>query len=115
PSAPYRAAGGTYYSARIRAEWVRERELEWGDDSPVYIARVIGDFPDVADDVLIPYSHLSEAEDREAGAPGEKWVACDVARYGRDRTGILVGEGGTPLPGGGVGRHGDGVTAGESG
>jgi len=114
PAAPYHSSSGTYYSARIRAEWVRERELEWGIDSPVYTARVIGDFPDIADDVLIPYSHLSEAEDRESGASGERWVACDVARYGRDRTVILVGEGGTLLHGEVVGRTVMESTAAES-
>jgi hypothetical protein len=52
------------FSARIRPEWVRERE--WGIDSTVYTARVIGDFLDLADDALIPYSQLSEAENRES-------------------------------------------------
>src|SRR5712691_1342825 len=86
PATAYHSSRGTYYSSRVRPEWVRERELEWGLDSPVYIARAVGDFPDVADDVLVPYSWLSEAEDRETGGEGETWVACDVARYGRDRT-----------------------------
>jgi hypothetical protein len=42
PEAPAYSNGGTYYSKRVRAEWVRERELEWGRDSPVYIARTDG-------------------------------------------------------------------------
>ncbi len=91
------AKGGTYYSDRVRPEWIHERALEWGTDSPVYTARCIGDFPAIAGDVLIPYTWLSEAEDREEGASGPIWVSCDVARHGRDRTVALVGRGGTLL------------------
>ncbi len=94
------AKQGTYYSSRVRPEWVESRRLEWGQDSPVFIARCIGDFPDLEADVLIQYSWLTLAESKETGAPGdERWVSCDVARYGADRTVGLVGEGGTVLAG----------------
>lgn len=98
-TAPFSKTGGTYYSDRVRPQWVAERALEWGKDSPVFIARVVGDFPVVENDALIPYTWLSDAEDRENGAAGPRWVACDVARYGKDRTVFLVGEGGTVLCG----------------
>jgi len=94
-AAPY-SKGGTYYSDRVRPEWIHERAEEWGTDSPAYIARVIGDFPTVEGDVLIPYSWLSEAEDRDEGVGGDlAVVSCDVARYGRDRTILFAGSGGT--------------------
>jgi len=95
PEAAPGAKGGTYYSKRVRRDWVEERGAEWGTDSPVYIAKVIGDFPDIEGDVLIPYRWLAAAEDLEDGAPGPTWVSCDVARYGRDRTVFMVGTGGT--------------------
>jgi hypothetical protein len=80
----------------VRPEWIHERAEEWGVDSPAYIARVIGDFPTVEGDVLIPYSWLSEAEDRDEGVAGDLGVvSCDVARYGRDRTILFAGRGGT--------------------
>lgn len=88
-------AGGRYFSARVRDEWIAERRVEWGDDSPVFIARALGDFPTLEGDVLIPYAWLSDAEGIEDGIEGPKVVACDVARYGRDRTIILVMNGGT--------------------
>ena len=96
---PPHSLSGTYYSKRVREQWVRDCQLEWGEDSPVYIARVVGDFPTVEGDVLIPYQWIVEAMDREQGAGGPRIVACDVARYGRDRTVILAGEGGTLLHG----------------
>jgi hypothetical protein len=56
---------------------------------------------------LIPYRWLAAAEDRDTGSPGERWVAVDVARYGRDRTVFLVSEGGTLLYGKTIGRTPD--------
>ena len=88
--------GGTYYSDRVRAEWVADRKTEWGEESPVYVARVIGDFPAISGDTLIPYGWIVDAENREQGAPGLSAVGCDVARYGRDRTVLIGGVGGTP-------------------
>ncbi len=87
--------GGTRYSKRVRPEWVEARRVEWGEESPVYVARVIGDFPQVSGDTLIPYGWLIDAESREQGAEGMPTVSCDVARFGRDRTVIFGGVGGT--------------------
>jgi len=92
--APLFSQRGTYYSSRVRDQFLREGGEQWGVDSPVYIARCIGDFPTMEGDVLIPYAWLSDAEDLEFAAPGPRVVSCDVARYGRDRTVILCGEGG---------------------
>lgn len=99
PAARPHSRGGTYYSDRVRSKWITERGLEWGTDSAVYKARCIGDFPDLADMTLIPYEWLALARLRKNGMSGERWVSCDVARYGRDRTVFLVGEGGTLLYG----------------
>lgn len=100
PTSGMFALGGTYYSARIQKDWIDARRLEWGADSPVFIARCRGDFPDLAEDRLIQYSWFTAAESREEGAQGgEVWVSCDVARYGRDRTVAFAGRGGTVLAG----------------
>lgn len=101
---PY-SRGGTYYSSRVRAEWCHERAEEWGKDNPVYIARVVGDFPQVEGDVLIPYGWLVEAEERDEGIEGVPVVSCDVARYGRDRTVILAGAGGKLVHGESIARN----------
>ncbi len=95
----YSKTGGTYYSTRPRPEWIDLCREEWGEDSPVFIARVIGNFPTLEGDNLIPYDWLARAESLEEGAPGRRVVACDVARYGRDRTTFLVLDGGTALHG----------------
>jgi hypothetical protein len=81
------------------AEWVKERLETWGEDNPIYRARVLGEFPDQADDSLIRLSDLEAAVQRdlslvpegEAGAGGDEEVvlAVDVARFGSDRSVIL--------------------------
>lgn len=93
----YARFGGVYYSSRPLDEWVEFCREEWGEDSAVFIARVRGDFPELAGDNLYPYSWIEYAANIEQGAPGRRVVACDVARYGRDRTTFLVLEGGTGL------------------
>ncbi len=102
-------SGGRYYSERVRPEWVEARRAEWGEESPVFIARCVGDFPQVAGDSLIPKGWIDDAEAREDGVNGAPCVSCDVARYGRDRTVIYGGVGGTVMHGEAIAR-----TAGET-
>ena len=42
-------------------EWVAERETLWGPASPMYRARVLGEFSDHAQDVLISLAHIEQA------------------------------------------------------
>lgn len=105
-AAPFSTGAGThyYYSTRVRDQFLRDGAEIWGVDSPIYIARCVGDFPTMEGDVLIPYAWLSDADESEVAMPGPKVVSCDVARYGRDRTVILYGEGGMLLYGEAIAR-----------
>ena len=42
-------------------EWVAERLAIWGEGSPMYHARVLGDFSDRAEDSLISLTHIEQA------------------------------------------------------
>ena len=42
-------------------EWVAERVALWGEASPMYHARVLGDFSDRAEDTLISLTHIEAA------------------------------------------------------
>ena len=47
-------------------EWVAERVALWGEASPMYHARVLGDFSDRAEDTLISLTHIEQAIARHA-------------------------------------------------
>lgn len=44
--------------------WVEERKLDWGEDSPLYKSKVLAEFPENTDDVLIPLSWIKAAQAR---------------------------------------------------
>lgn len=74
--------------------WVEERKRSWGEDSPLYISKVRGEFPEDADDSLIPLGWIRAAQARYEEASGRHEVAevlgVDVARYGSDETVIVA-------------------------
>src|SRR5262249_43495122 len=73
--------------------WVEERKRKWGEASPLYRAKVRGEFPEQSTDGLVPYGALRAAVDRELepGKPVE--LGVDVARHGDDHTVIYVRHG----------------------
>ncbi len=75
-------------------EWVQERKDIWGEENPIYRARVLGEFPDQAEDTLIRLSDIEAAVGDRAETQGqtadpEVVLAVDVARFGSDRSVIL--------------------------
>lgn len=77
------------------SNWVEERRETWGEDNPIYRARVLGEFPDQEDDTLIRLSDVEAAAQLDASglttdpALDEVVLAVDVARFGSDRSVIL--------------------------
>ena len=77
------------------SNWVEERRETWGEDNPIYRARVLGEFPDQEDDTLIRLSDVEAAAQLDASglttdpALEEVVLAVDVARFGSDRSVIL--------------------------
>jgi len=78
-------------------KWVEERKEEWGERSPAYRARVLGEFPESAEDVLIPLHWAEAALGRVPLSSGTLRAGVDVARFGADRTVLLVRRGGNVL------------------
>ncbi|NQW24089.1 MAG: hypothetical protein HQ475_11645 [SAR202 cluster bacterium] len=90
----------TVFPGLTSAKWVEERRETWGEDNPIFRARVLGEFPDQAEDTLISLSDVEEAarrwasdqvEDPDGPDRSENQVvlAVDVARFGSDRSVIL--------------------------
>lgn len=87
-------------AARVSKKWVDLKRVEWGTDSPIYIAKVRGEFPQEGDDVLYPLDFIDEAVAayQEVDAEGRPAVGhasfyaigCDVARFGFNKT-VAIG------------------------
>lgn len=79
--------------ALVSKAWVEDKRLRWGEQNPLYRAKVLGEFAD-SDDSLIPLSWVLAANARwnswdEAGRPpqpGRLVLGVDVARFGDDKT-----------------------------
>ena len=99
-------AGKTLVPGLTSAKWVEERRETWGEDNPIFKARVLGQFPDQAEDTLISLSDVEAAAQRWAETKVENEaenelsddntktteeviLAVDVARFGSDRSVIL--------------------------
>jgi len=73
----------------VSKEWVEERKALWGEESPLYISKVKGEFPEVTEETLIYPSWIRQAQVNDfsgiaisdAGTFG-----LDVARTGSNET-----------------------------
>lgn len=72
-------------------QWCEDREREWGKNSPLFMSRVVGDFPVEGADTLIPLSWCWAACNKKPEfAEKNKYMGIDVARYGDDETVITI-------------------------
>lgn len=74
--------------------WVEERKKRWGEKSPIYISKVLGEFPEIGEDTLIPPSLIRAACDRSLSGLDPGRFAGDVARFGNDRSQLYRNRGG---------------------
>lgn len=78
----------------ITPSWVKNRLDEYGEESPLFQSRVLGNFPKIADDTLIS---LSDAEfathNNDINLEGDRVLGVDVARFGKDRTAYVGRQG----------------------
>lgn len=77
----------------VSPAWVEDKRQLWGEDSPMWQVRVLGEFPSLADDQIISLAAIEEAQARSADPSDPIVVACDVARYGSDETVIVIRQG----------------------
>jgi phage terminase large subunit len=74
----------------VSRRWVYEKFWEWGEQSPLWQARVRGQFPTQSEDALISLAWLESAK-APAVDTGERVVAgIDVAGPGKDETVVTV-------------------------
>ena len=104
---PNLKAGRTLIPGLVTAEWVADKKKRWGESSPLYLSRVLGQFPPAAPDSLIQLAWIERAQQRwledveaeqkarevaeelgvEVPPPrGPQGLGCDIAWEGDDFT-----------------------------
>ena len=83
----------------VAPRWAKEKIDSWGIDSPMFQARVLGNFPSESVNTIIPLNYLelaSEKEHREKleAKGGPLRIGVDPARFGNDETVITPRYGG---------------------
>ena len=72
------------------AAWIEDRRIDWGEGTPAWQSRVLGEFPDAAEDSLISLAVVQAAEELELEPKGIRRMGVDIARFGGDETVIIV-------------------------
>lgn len=81
----------------VSPAWVERMREQWGEGSARWTSRVLGQFPDEADDTLITRAWIEAAQKRTlpVDAPGSPGAyGCDIARSGGDETVVYSNRGG---------------------
>ena len=65
---------------------VAQARIDYGKGSPLWQARILGQFPDLLDDTMIAIRWVEEAGERVPEREGEIVVGADIARGGSDST-----------------------------
>jgi hypothetical protein len=74
--------------------WVEAKRQQWGETSPAFVSRILGEFPDISDDTLIHPRWIREAQERTLDRTRRPHLGVDVSRFGEDETVIMQREGG---------------------
>lgn len=81
------------YPFLVNRKWIEERAEEWGTSSPMYVARVLGDFPIESEETLIPLSWLDaavkrylEKNNKDILISEHTYIGVDIARFGSDKS-----------------------------
>lgn len=80
--------------AIVTQHWVEKRREDWGEESLLWTARVLGEFPDLSDDYLITPSMLQRAYGKSLPAYAAGRYGVDIARKGANKSVMYRDRGG---------------------
>lgn len=80
--------------ALVSPLWVDDRRRDWGEGTPIWIAKVDGEFPDISEDYLFPPRILNRGKYTELPGFDLGRYSLDVARYGDAKTVVYRNRGG---------------------
>ena len=83
----------------VSPRWASEKVEAWGIDSPMFQARVLGNFPSQSSNTVIPLNYIElasseEVRDKLEAKGGPLRIGVDPARFGNDETVITPRYGG---------------------
>lgn len=71
----------------LNAQWAVSKLYDWGFEHPLAKSKILGEFPDKSDNVIVKWENIQKAMNREPVFTYEKrYIGVDVARYGDDLT-----------------------------
>ena len=70
----------------VTKEWVEERFIDWGENSPLFISKVLGKFPQEGEDTVIPLNWIENAVKINPEVNDFNILGFDPARFGDDET-----------------------------
>ncbi len=91
---PNVSRGEEWAAGMIGAQDVEARRTEWGEGSAEYSSMVLAEFPEEREEFVVPLEWARAAAERTLEAAGPVVSACDVARFGRDKTVVVRRQGG---------------------
>jgi hypothetical protein len=70
----------------VTPAWVEERRRDWGEGSPLWTSKVLGEFPDTSDEYLFSPEILKKAMRTQQSGIEMGQYGADIARFGLDKT-----------------------------
>ena len=86
---PNLQGNGVVIPGMVSEEIIAQRAADWGKESPLFQASILGKFPDDLEDAIVTRKAVREAFERdlsEVPQEGRRKLSCDVARFGDDST-----------------------------
>jgi hypothetical protein len=74
--------------------WVEERRHDWGEGSPLWVSKILGEFPDVSSDYLFPPNILQIGMATDLPGTEVGRYGADIARQGEDKSVVYRDRGG---------------------
>ena len=87
------AATGLAEPNLINPQWVAEKFKYWGETSPLFMSRVLAEFPTGGEAMVFDLAHLDAAQQTKATQLTPRVFGVDIARLGSDDTVVALREG----------------------
>ena len=80
----------------IQKAWVEKQKISWGEDSARFKSKVLGEFPDEADNTFFSQNAIDKAIDADIVEDMENTavLGVDLARFGEDESVVYINRGG---------------------